>query len=1026
MPNTLAQLNTFSNQSYIFEDERPYSITFSANATTNQSVTTSEDSAFTSPVGIDITSVTSQPFDGSTIFGNITYNINTSNVGNAILSWPALPSSVSSSQPSTGVYRVSGIMDEIIWGQIKNPTIIVKDQATNFSYTANIVYPDMDGSTISEWTWTNNVIVSNTHSEMSNATGFTYDEDVAMTITGTPTITDTYSGPLPHTLVITPNVANAVFSLSMTANTSLNPVTKVLTIVDSKATINTALGNLWLIPGPDYDQTFSLNYSLTNPVSNLNTQVNQTATIGNTETDFTMTTSYNYAEGAATQLVFALDDGDPTATSFTISVDQTLGTDGIFFVNGSNFGVGNLASFTGNRTAFNGANITFLPNPDAADTINITANVYKINGVGNITVASNVVSTLTNTSSHAEFTLTQAYNFAEDTTVPMVFAITDTDANATNYLSTFAQTTGNTGAFFVNGTSQGVGNSAVLSNSKVNINAANVSFLPAADDTGNVGLTYTQVKTNTYFGNIIQANAVAIALTNNSSHNEYDLGGGYTENTLFNYGNIITDTDSRATSYTISLEQTAGNIGQWYLNGNLVGYSNSVYSASNSRANINSSNIQFLPAWEDRGNISITYNQTKVNSVFGNITQASNVVDNKTCVANVLGLANVGGITRTYFSNVANTSIYSTTTPVLSDGSDVGQTYEIRINSPFQTGVGAYKVGGYGPNVSNAISRAQGGIDFYSITGNTQQVNAQLANVVWAPASYVSHDSLLTLQGTLLFRDGVTSSKNALGLFTGNVLGANQNYANSINTFSSTGNYTPTASELYYGGSMQIVAVGGGGGGATVGKASGTGPDRSGGGGGGGALTTSSVLALSNVVYSVNVGVGGQPGLTGNAGGNVGGTSYVANIAAGNITVAAGGNGAVESPNFGIGGNSDIRAGGARGDGAIGVGPYFGGGGAGAGAVGGAASNVSAGIGGAGVTSNISGSNVTYGGGGGGGAHWSGNIGNGGNGGGGGTNRATTVGQDGLGGGGAGAGTAQVYEAGAGGNGVVIIKVVRT
>jgi hypothetical protein len=231
--------------------------------------------------------------------------------------------------------------------------------------------------------------------------------------------------------------------------------------------------------------------------------VNQTATIGNTETDFTMTTSYTYAEDAATQLVFALDDGDTTATSFTISVNQTLGTSGIFFVNGVNAGIGNLASFTGNRTAFNGANITFLPRPDTTDTINITANVFKINGVGNITVASNVVSTVTNTSSHAEYSLPSS--FSENTRTSAI-QITDTDPNATNYQMTVLQTAGNIGSWYVGNSYYSAANTLLsLSNSRANINSANVQFMPAITDTGNVQLTFNLTKTNTYFGNIVQA-----------------------------------------------------------------------------------------------------------------------------------------------------------------------------------------------------------------------------------------------------------------------------------------------------------------------------------------------------------------------------------------------------------------------------------------------------------------------------------------------------------------------------------------
>jgi hypothetical protein len=938
VPNTLAQLNTFSNQSYTFEDQRDYAITFSANATSNQSVAVAEDVSFTSPVGIDITGMISQP-------GNITYNINTSNIGaNAILTWPALPSSVSSSNPSTGVYRVTGIMDNVVWDQIKNPTILAKDQAANFVYSANIQYPSTaNTANTNTWSWTNSVTISNTHSELSNATNFTYDEDVPKTIPGTPTITDVYSGPLKHTLVISPNVANAVFSLSMSGNTSLNPVTKALTIVDTKANINTGLGNLWLVPYPDYDQTFSLNYSLTNPISNLNTQVNQLANIGNTQTDFTMTTAYNYSEGAATQLVFNVDDGDTTATSFTISVDQTLGTDGIFFVNGSNFGVGNVGSFTGNRTAFNGANITFLPNPDAADTVNITANVYKINGVGNVTVASNVVSTLTNTGSHAEFTLTTAYNVGEDATVPMVFQITDTDVNANNYVSTFTQTSGDTGVFIVNGTSQGVGNSAVLSNSKANINAANVSFLPAPDDTGSVGLTYSQIKTNTYFGNIVQANAVAIAVTNTSSHADYSLTtnynysedqgvpivfaitdtdpratsytvtlqdqtasagaffvngvssgagnagtitgnistvnaanivyfpyadytgsvslyynqskvnsifgnivqaanvnvsmtcttahaeysfapGSYTEDTDLSFVNLVTDLDPNAPDYYITLQQVAGNTGRWIIDNVNIGNATTTYSLDSSKTGINNTLIKFRPAVDSTSNVTIRYNQTKFNSVFGFITQAANVDGIFTCGTTNPEISNMIGVARSYVGNTVN-SIFSASTPTLNDGADQGQTYAITLSST---------LGKFGNSQANAIASAS-----YSFTGNTTQVNNEFALMKFVPNRGTSSSGTFNYTQT---RDGTSqvNSNVTLNGTAGAAMSATYTFLGNAGNGASTisHSWTPTFTESYYG-TAQMFLVGAGGHG---GRRSSAGDLQSGYGGAGGSVTIANVV----------------------------------------------------------------------------------------------------------------------------------------------------------------------------------------
>jgi len=822
VPNTLAQLNTFSNQSYTFEDQRDYAITFSANATSNQSVAVAEDVSFTSPVGINILSIISQPTPG-----NITYNINTSNIsGNAILTWPTLPSTVSSSTPSLGVYRVTGYMDANIWNDIRNPTIIAKDQTANFVYSANIQYPSTaNTANTNTWSWTNSVTISNTHSELSNATGFTYDEDVPKTIPGTPTITDTYAGPLPHTLVITPNVANAVFSLSMSANTSLNPVTKALTIVDTKANINTGLGNLWLIPGPDYDQTYSLNYSLTNPVSNLNTQVNQTATIGNTQTDFSMTTSYTYAEDAATQLVFALDDGDTTATSFTISVNQTLGTSGIFFVNGVNAGIGNLASFTGNRTAFNGANITFLPRPDTTDTINITANVFKINGVGNITVASNVVSTVTNTSSHAEYSLPSS--FSENTRTSAI-QITDTDPNATNYQMTVLQ--------------------------------------------------------------------------------------------------------------------TAGNIGSWYVGNSYYSAANTLLSLSNSRANINSANVQFMPAITNTGNVQLTFNLSKTNTYFGNIVQAANVLANLAVVTTYPGIANM--ISRSYTSNTTN-SIFANSTPALDDGPDYGQTYTITLTSA---------IGKFGNSQSNAISSAS-----YSFTGNTTLVNSEFTNMKLVP-NYGPFAGNGTFNYQQIRNDagiGNTTIVNSTVTLTGteNALSP-ASYDYFTNTAVKT--LTPTFSQYYWQrANVLIVGAGGGGGGQPTGPGASSGGA---GGGGGGMVVEYTNTQLPAELHTMTI---GQPGVAGSNGlsnyvGGTGGSTYYVNNSGTYLAYGGSGGGQTNdaTPQWNQGGQSGNSISGAQGDG------YAGGGGgganvAGATGVGNGTAKVG-GLGGAGWYSSITGSNVQY------------------------------------------------------------------
>jgi hypothetical protein len=161
----------------------------------------------------------------------------------------------------------------------------------------------------------------------------------------------------------------------------------------------------------------------------------------------------------------------------------------------------------------------------------------------------------------------------------------------------------------------------------------------------------------------------------------------------------------------VSLQQISGNAGQWYVNGSLLGSANTAYTLSNSKANINSANLQYLPSIDNEGNVTISYKQYKINSVFGNIAQAN--------VSAVYSIGNTNSeisnmIARTITANaVAN--IFATSTPAISDGSDVGQSYTITLSSP---------VGRFGNSAANALAA-----NSYSYTGNITQVNNEFTNM---------------------------------------------------------------------------------------------------------------------------------------------------------------------------------------------------------------------------------------------------------------------------------------------------------
>ena len=754
MPNSFTDLNDYGDEPISFEDARAYSITFSANATSNQTVSVTEDASFYTPAGINILSSQSLP-------ANIVYTVNAASLSsNAIISWNSLPPDVTQTNPSPGVYVVTGPIGNSGWELIKQASFVAKDVTNAFSYTSNIQYPNTANTALTNtWSWTTNVSVTSSHAELSNPTNFVWDEDTTYTITGYPQITDAYSGSLPYTMAITPNTTAAVLTMTTTggtANSSFDGTTRILTLTGNKTAVNASLANVQVVPIPDYDQNFSFNYSLTNPVSNLNTQVTQLANIGVTNQEwsnsnvarayftnldnylfantvpqiletvsgatytvgltlnsnigiittntyasptgwntgnltfvttgnkatvndtmgnikffpsgnitsnttvafssarpggpaftdtfalnnfapptnaYSITATTTYAEDVAANVRSLITDTPGLNSTYTVTYAQTSGNTGAFILNGAVQTVGANITIAANTLAnVNTNTVSFLPRSDDNANIGLAYTQVRTNYLGNVTQANAVAIALSNSGSHDDFTLTTAVNYTEDDTALMTFAITDTDANATSYTSTFAQTTGNTGMFYVNGVAQGVGNSAVISNSKVNINAANVSFLPRSDDTGLVGLTYTQVKTNSIFGNNTQANAIPVTLTCSNTHSDFTLTTSlnYSEDSTVPMVFAITDIDSRATSYTSTFAQSSGNTGMFYVNGIAQGVGNSAV-LSNTKVNINAANVSFLPPSDYTGNVGLTYTQVKTNSVFGNNTQANAVAIALTC-----------------------------------------------------------------------------------------------------------------------------------------------------------------------------------------------------------------------------------------------------------------------------------------------------------------------------------------------------------------------------------------------------------
>lgn len=511
MPKSLSELNNYSSGGYNYTDLRPYTLTFSGNAV-NQSITVVEDQAWSSPVGTNITEGFSYP-------GNVTYNVNLSNlsatIGNVGFNWGNVPSYLTVSNPSTGVYRVTGLITETEWDIIKNPTITVKDQATSFIYNANIQYPNLANvanTAVSSWTVS---VAVTAQDEWGTANNQGYITNTAIGVQA-PAIIDQYPGTANYTVVMTPNTTSAVSSftsLSNVANVTFNTGTKVLTIVGDKSNVNAVLnGNIVYTPATGYNSNFTVQYGLTNPVSGLNTNTTQNFNNVGVAT----ITANNYDEDVPFNTGFIITETSTLVSSYTVQIAQAspnpATTPGQFLIDGSN--VGTTWNITDTKANINAKSVYFNPPVDYTGTIVLNLSVSKV-------VSGNVVVETTNApfnvyinTTNSEVANVNAINYTANTYNASIFGaspitILDGPYSGHTYTVSLATAEGS----FVNGTTgaNAVINSGVttftMTDSKANINAvlANVGFVPKFGSTGaNTTYNYTQSRNG-----VTQANLTA-------------------------------------------------------------------------------------------------------------------------------------------------------------------------------------------------------------------------------------------------------------------------------------------------------------------------------------------------------------------------------------------------------------------------------------------------------------------------------------------------------------------------------------
>ena len=254
--NSLQELNNGSAVLIEFNDGRPATVTFDRTTPVNQEVTTTQNTTHSMPVGIQIVEV----INYSTSLPTLTVNV--SAAAGATVTWPTVPSGCVVSNPSTGVYIITGIKSAAVWDIVKSPTILSPTGINNdfWQYSATVTY-----NTTSTKVWYVGVYVG-TVTVLSNPTNTTYTSGTTNSITGEPQIQ--YPGSAPTwTVTVTPELTDAVTTLSSAGSggtSTFNTTTKVLTLVGTKTQVNSHLAAISVVSAANNHWTYNLTYVAVN------------------------------------------------------------------------------------------------------------------------------------------------------------------------------------------------------------------------------------------------------------------------------------------------------------------------------------------------------------------------------------------------------------------------------------------------------------------------------------------------------------------------------------------------------------------------------------------------------------------------------------------------------------------------------------------------------------------------------------------------------------------------------------------
>ena len=232
-----------------------------------QNFTVLEGQSHTAKLGVEIIEIVSGP---PTIF--LEFDLTAAN-GNAQLTWPTLPDGVIATNPEPNVYRLTGVSTLLIWSLVKSPTItLTRDYDQSFVYVG-----EFNGGQGNVVTWNVDLtVVAQAELNTLSPNGIEFQEDITVEFgSNTIQIVDSEVPDSGYVLTGTFSIPNVgTITGLLTPSVYYQQFPDRIELSGLREAINGFLANMSYVPYTDFDQSFTIVWQLTNPVSGLVTTTN--------------------------------------------------------------------------------------------------------------------------------------------------------------------------------------------------------------------------------------------------------------------------------------------------------------------------------------------------------------------------------------------------------------------------------------------------------------------------------------------------------------------------------------------------------------------------------------------------------------------------------------------------------------------------------------------------------------------------------------------------------------------------------